>query len=84
MQWLTNPGDTVLDCFMGSGTTMAVCQQLGRRGIGIEKEAQYFEIARNRLGMEYQDDMQWPDGIEACRAEARSPQFKPAQGGLFA
>ncbi|MEZ4618612.1 MAG: site-specific DNA-methyltransferase [Caldilineaceae bacterium] len=32
----TNPGDLVLDCFMGSGTTLAVAQKLGRRWIGCD------------------------------------------------
>jgi DNA modification methylase len=32
----SNPGDLVLDCFMGSGTTLAVAQKLGRRWIGCD------------------------------------------------
>ncbi|MCL6431202.1 MAG: site-specific DNA-methyltransferase [Anaerolineae bacterium] len=36
VQWLTNPGDIVLDCFIGSGTTAAVAQKLGRRWIGCD------------------------------------------------
>ncbi len=34
----TNPGDIVLDCFLGSGTTAAVAHKLGRRWVGIERE----------------------------------------------
>ena len=34
----TNPGDIVLDCFLGSGTTAAVAQKMGRRWVGIERE----------------------------------------------
>jgi len=45
----TNPGNTVLDCFAGSGTTGIACIRTGRRFIGIEKDARYFEIARARL-----------------------------------
>ena len=45
----TNPGDTVLDCFMGSGTTGVACVNTGRRFIGIEKDADYFELAKRRL-----------------------------------
>ena len=45
----TNPGDAVLDNTMGSGTTMVACIQTGRRGVGIEKDAGYFEIAKRRV-----------------------------------
>ena len=42
-------GDTVLDPFMGSGTTILAAQMLGRKGIGIELDAGYVEIAKARL-----------------------------------
>jgi site-specific DNA-methyltransferase (adenine-specific) len=45
----TNEGDTVLDNTMGSGTTGIACLNTGRNFIGIEKDAGYFEIARNRI-----------------------------------
>jgi site-specific DNA-methyltransferase (adenine-specific) len=45
----TNPGETVLDNTMGSGTTGVACMNLGRRFIGIEKEPKYFEIAKQRI-----------------------------------
>ena len=54
MRWLvrliTPPHGTVLDPFMGSGTTGMACRLEGRTFIGIEKEAQYVEIARRRIG----------------------------------
>ena len=34
----TNPGDIVLDCFLGSGTTAAVAHKMGRRWVGVERE----------------------------------------------
>lgn len=46
----TNPGDTVLDPFFGTGTTGAVAKQLGRHFIGIEAEANYAEAAMQRIG----------------------------------
>ena len=45
----TNPGDTVLDNCMGSGSTGVACVNTGRRFIGMELDAGYFEIARQRI-----------------------------------
>lgn len=45
----TNEGDTVLDNCMGSGTTGVACKNLGRKFIGIEKDLNYFEIAKKRI-----------------------------------
>lgn len=45
----TNEGDTVLDFTMGSGTTGEACKNLNRKFIGIEKEEEYFKIAKERL-----------------------------------
>lgn len=44
-----NEGDTVLDTFMGSGTTGVACINTGRRFIGYEIDDEYFGIAKNRL-----------------------------------
>lgn len=46
---LTNEGDTVLDCFMGSGTTGVACKKLKRNFIGCEIENKYFVIAKDRI-----------------------------------
>jgi modification methylase len=45
----TQPGEVVLDPFLGSGTTAAVAKRLGRRFIGIEREERYAKGARARL-----------------------------------
>ena len=42
-------GDTILDPFMGSGTTGVACVKLGRKFIGIEIEPKYFDIACRRI-----------------------------------
>lgn len=46
------PGDVVLDCYAGSGTTLVACKQTGRHYIGIEKEQRYAEIGNARLHQE--------------------------------
>jgi modification methylase len=45
----TNPGDVVLDPFFGTGTTGVMAKRLNRRWIGIEKDAQYAQLARERI-----------------------------------
>ena len=45
----SNEGDTVLDPFLGSGTTCAVASKLNRNSIGIDREARYIEMSKARL-----------------------------------
>lgn len=45
----SNEGDTVYDCFMGSGTTAKACQDLNRNYIGSEISKEYCDIAEERL-----------------------------------
>lgn len=53
MEWLvlkaSNPGDTILDPFMGSGTTGVACVKTGRNFIGMELDSTYFAIAERRI-----------------------------------
>jgi site-specific DNA-methyltransferase (adenine-specific) len=45
----SKPGDLILDPFAGSGTTALAAHALDRRFVCIEREAEYCEVARNRL-----------------------------------
>jgi DNA modification methylase len=45
-------GGTVLDPYMGSGTTGVACIRTGRNFIGVEKDEKYFEIAAERIRRE--------------------------------
>jgi DNA modification methylase len=53
MKWaighLPEPSSTILDPFMGSGTTGIAAVQMGRKFIGIEREPKYFDIACKRI-----------------------------------
>lgn len=54
IQTFTNPGDTVLDFTMGSGSTGVACVNTNRSFIGIELDKEYFDIAKQRIeGTEY-------------------------------
>ena len=53
MGWLVNEstkqGETVVDLFMGSGTTGVACVNTGRKFIGMELDPGYFEMAKRRI-----------------------------------
>jgi len=84
-EWLlasiSRPGETVLDPFLGSGTTAVVAKKLGRHCIGIEIEEKYCEIAVARLRQEawvtdeqcYDPDADAKQGTLLDDAPARAP-----------
>lgn len=76
MEWCINqlPTDcaTILDPFMGSGTTGVACANLGRAFIGIEREPSYFDIAVRRIEEAYKQPRLFTD-----------PPAKPQQPSMF-
>lgn len=76
MQWCLGfvpNAQTILDPFMGSGTTGVACAHDGRRFIGIEREPAYFDIACKRIA----------DAYAQPRLFAPSPPAKPVQPSMF-
>jgi len=67
----TAPDQTVLDPFMGSGTTLVACAKAGRRGIGIELDETYFEMACERVKKAYDQ----PDFFVERPKKEKPPQL---------
>jgi len=76
MMWLVTRGslngETILDPFMGSGTTGVACAKLGRKFIGIEIEPKYFDIACRRVEEAYKQPRLFDE-----------PKAKPVQTNLL-
>ena len=73
----SNPGDVVLDPFFGTGTTGAVAKKLHRRWLGIERDAGYVRLARERIAAvepePYDEDaFNFPDPRSLPRVPFRS------------
>lgn len=79
MKWVIDlcpQSDTVLDPFMGSGTTGVAAVQMGRRFIGIEREPKYFEIACKRIeDAQRTSDMFGFNGTSASDLLKQEPMF---------
>ena len=69
----SKPGDVVLDPFFGTGTTGAVAKRLGRRYVGIERDANYAAQAKARIAGVMALPTETVDATPSKRAEPRVP-----------
>ena len=58
-------GDSIIDPFMGSGTTGVACMKLGRKFIGVEIDEKYFAIAAKRIAKAAEEPMLFKVAREA-------------------
>lgn len=72
----TNKGDVVLDPFSGSGTTMRVCQQTGRKGIGLELNPEYLEMTNQRLSEDFTGFDSVDPRMERVPNDLRKPEIR--------
>ena len=68
----SHPGDLVLDPFFGSGTTGVVAKRLARNFLGIERDAGYVELARERIARTAAPD---PASVETTRSKKSEPRI---------
>ncbi len=70
--------ETILDPFMGSGTTGVACVRTGRKFIGIEMEPKYFDIACKRIQAEYDRSALFA-GVDAAPVQAELFPAEPVK-----
>jgi len=72
----TDPGDLVIDPFSGSGTTLRVCQQLGRRATGIEVNPDYVAATQERLNTRFVGFDSVDPRMERVPLDLRQPDLR--------
>ena len=72
----SDEGDVVVDPFSGSGTTLRVCQQLGRRAVGIEINPSYVVATRKRLADEFDGFDSVDSRMERVPLDLRRPDVR--------
>jgi DNA modification methylase len=91
MECYTDPGDTVLDPFLGSGTTLKVARVMGRKGVGYELHHEFEPLIRARIAEEWavpdwrDIDLLHSSSMEPGITKPRKVQFLRNRfpGGLF-
>ena len=79
----SKPGDLILDPFFGVGTTGAAAKRLGRRFVGIEREANYAALARERIAKVIPVSPEDLDVMGSKRSEPRIPFGQVVEAGLL-
>ena len=79
----TNPGDVVLDPFLGTGTTAAVAKKMGRHFIGIERDKTYAAVAMERVAAAHPPEDDSAFDIPSKRTEPRVPFGTLVERGLI-
>lgn len=79
----TKPGDVILDPFFGTGTTGAVAKKLGRHFIGVEREAEYREVAEKRIANTRRYDRSSLEVTQSKRSEPRVPFGQLVERGML-
>lgn len=70
IEWCSDTGATILDPFMGSGTTGVACVQTGRKFIGIEISEEYFNVAQRRIADAQAQPRLLPDVAKPSETQA--------------
>jgi len=79
----TRPGDVILDPFFGTGTTGAAAKRLGRRYIGIEREAAYAQLAKDRIAKVIPATAEEMTVTGSKKSEPRIPFGQIVEAGLL-
>ena len=79
----TKKGDSILDPFLGTGTTAVVAKKLGRTYFGIEKDKKYFKAANERVDSTKVFEMDYLDTIENNKSKPRIPFGSLIEMGLL-
>ncbi|GBF57032.1 modification methylase DpnIIB [Candidatus Phycosocius bacilliformis] len=79
----SKPGDLILDPFFGSGTTGAVAKALGRRWIGLERDAGYALAAEQRISRVEPGHLDHIEGMKSKKEEVRVPFGAIVEQGLL-
>lgn len=71
IEFFTKSGETVLDPFVGIGSTLKACAVTGRRGVGIELNPKYADLARERLATELEPGLFKPTELRVLQGDVR-------------